>query len=82
MARQPMPAARQCREVIVECLAGLAHRQRIALSLYYFSEASGPQAARMLDIPVAALEALLVRGRRALKEALAARGVTGVEDIV
>ena len=49
----------------------LPERQRAALSLCYFQELSNIEAAEVLDVSVDALESLLARGRRALKNALA-----------
>ena len=45
-------------------------RQRAALVLCHFEGVSNIDAAAILDVSIGALESLLVRGRRALKEAL------------
>lgn len=74
--------SRQCRAVIAAALEALPQRQRAALSLYYYGEVSAPQAARILDMSLPALEALLVRGKRALRKALLRHGVGGMGDIV
>jgi RNA polymerase sigma-70 factor (ECF subfamily) len=74
--------ARQRGAVVAAALADIPSRQRGALSLCYFSELSGPEAARVLDLSVSALEALLVRGKRALKAALLRRGVAGIGDVL
>lgn len=50
----------------------LPRRQRQALSLCYFEGLSCAEAARAMNISVSAMEALLVRARRTLRERLAA----------
>jgi len=57
--------------VQAEVLA-LPERQRAALSLVHFEELSNIEAARLLDVSVEALESLLARARRSLKERLLA----------
>ncbi|CAA7612235.1 RNA polymerase sigma factor [Candidatus Terasakiella magnetica] len=73
--------ARQRDGVLAEIMGEMPPRQRQALSLYYFSDLSAPQAADVLDLSVSALEALLVRGKRTLKAALLRRGVMGIGDL-
>lgn len=51
-------------------LAALAPRQREAIVLTYYQELSNREAADLMGIRVDALESLLARGRRALKERL------------
>lgn len=53
-------------------VAALPERQRAALSLVHFEELSNIEAARLLDVSVEALESLLARGRRSLRERLSA----------
>ena len=53
-------------------IAGLAERQRLALSLVHFEQLSNIEAADVMEISVDALESLLSRARRALKQHLAA----------
>lgn len=50
----------------------LPQRQRAALSLCYFEGLSCAEAARAMNISVSAMEALLVRARRTLRDRLAA----------
>ncbi len=73
--------ARQREVMVREAMAELPRRQRAALSLYYFGEISAAEAARVLGLSVSAMEALLVRGKRGLKLALARRGVTGLGEL-
>ena len=73
---------RQSRNVVSEALADLPPRQRVAISLYYFEDMTGPEAARILDLSLKAVESLLVRGRRALKQSLLRRGVRDVGDVL
>ena len=70
------------RAIIRQALADLPERQRAVLGLYYFTGMTAPEAARALDLTLAATEALLLRGRRSLKAALKRRGVDGLEDIL
>ncbi len=54
-------------------VAALPERQRMAISLTYVTGASNAEAAAAMEISVKALEALLVRARRGLRAALAAK---------
>ena len=74
--------ARQREALVRQALAELPRRQQAALSLHYFGEISAPEAAGVLGLSVAAMEALLVRGRRHLRIALTRRGVTGLGDVL
>ena len=67
--------------VLASAMAHMPTRQREALTLYYFSDLSAPQAADILDLSVSALEALLVRGKRSLKALLQRRGIDGIGDL-
>ncbi len=55
---------------VAQAVAALPERQRAALVLCHFEGMSNIDAAAILEISIGALESLLVRGRRALKEAL------------
>ncbi len=52
-------------------MAALPERQRAAIALCHFEDASNIEAAAALEVSVEALESLLSRGRRALRAALA-----------
>lgn len=56
-------------------LQALPDRQRVALVLSYYEELSNIAAAEVLGISVSALESLLVRARRALRDRLGRRGI-------
>ena len=56
-------------------LDALPERQRTAIVLVHYEGLSGADASAALDISVEALESLLARGRRALRQALADRRV-------
>lgn len=73
---------RRQRSLIQEAMTAIPERQRAALFLHYFSEISAPQAACVLEISVSAMEALLIRGKRALKKELMRRGVTEIGDML
>lgn len=73
--------ARQRERLVSAAMAEMPARQRQALSLYYFSELSAPEAARVLDLSLGAMEALLVRGKRSLRTALARQGIRGIGDV-
>ena len=59
-------------DILKNAMLQLPDRQRAALSLCYFEEISNIEAAEVMDISVDALESLLSRGRRKLKELLLA----------
>ena len=73
--------AAQRDSVLSAAMANMPTRQREALTLYYFSDLSAPQAADILDLSVSALEALLVRGKRSLKAMLQRQGISGIGDL-
>ena len=74
--------ASQGRSVVAQSLDELPVRQRQALRLFYFGEISAPQAATRLGLSLPSVEALLVRGRKALRRALNRRGIETLEDIL
>ncbi len=73
--------ARQRERLVSTAMAEMPARQRQALSLYYFSDLTAPEAARVLDLSLTAMEALLVRGKRSLRTALARLGIRGIGDV-
>ena len=54
-----------------QAIARLPERQKLAVTLVYFEGMSNITAASVMEISVDAIESLLTRGRRALKESLA-----------
>lgn len=58
------------RFLIDEALAQLPDRQRMALTLCHYQELSNIEAAKVMDVSVDALESLLARGRRGLRDRL------------
>ena len=54
-------------------IAALPDRQRLALSLVYFEGLSNIEAAEAMEVSVEAVESLLARAKRGLKQALADR---------
>lgn len=68
--------ARSERDRLVQAaLQALPERQRAALALSYYEGLSNAEAAAALELSVSALESLLVRARRALRQELQSRGV-------
>ena len=59
------------RAKIEAALQVLPSRQREAIVLCYYQDLSNQDAAEMMSISVEALESLLSRGRKALRESLA-----------
>lgn len=57
---------------VAAALATLPERQRIALTLCHYQDMGNREAAEVMDMSVEALESLLARGRRRLKERLRA----------
>lgn len=70
LADQGLVAAER-RRAVDAALAALPDRQRIAIVLCHYQELSNADAAAALDVSVDALESLLARARRSLKESLA-----------
>lgn len=60
---------------VAAALQALPERQRAALVLSYYEGLSNAEAAGVLELSVSALESLLVRARRALRQELEGRGV-------
>lgn len=54
-----------------QAIAQLPERQKLAVTLVYFEGMSNISAASVMEISIDAIESLLSRGRRALKESLA-----------
>lgn len=73
--------ALQRRAILEQALSSLPERQRLALSLHYFSELSAFQSAQVLEVSVSALESLLVRGKRTLRKTLARKGISSMADV-
>lgn len=72
-ARPDAPLDREQAARLVDArIAALPERQRLALSLVYFEGLSNIEAAAVLEVSVDALESLLARARRGLKESLSA----------
>ena len=72
---------RQRRDLVLAAMRALPDRQRAALSLYYFSELKAALAAQVLGVSLSAMEALLVRAKRALKTELKRRGIADWGDL-
>ncbi|MGO4332707.1 RNA polymerase sigma factor [Cupriavidus sp. 2TAF22] len=70
---EAMEAAMQGSRVAA-ALARLPARQREALVLHYYQELSNEEAAALMGVSTEALESLLARARRGLREMLAAGG--------
>ena len=62
--------ARQRGRRVARALAELPQRQREALVLQYYQQLSNSEAAELMGIGIEALESLLVRARRSLRERL------------
>jgi RNA polymerase sigma-70 factor (ECF subfamily) len=62
-------------------IASLPVRQRVAVSLCYYEDMTCAEAAKVLGVSVAAMEGLLVRGRRVLRDKLRSFGGGDSEDI-
>jgi len=61
---------------VAAAIAALPERQREAIVLVHYQDLGNIEAAAMLEISVEALEGLLGRGRRALRQALAPQEVS------
>jgi len=67
--------------LVRQVLAQLPERQRLAVVLCYFEEMSMAEAAHVMELTVGAVESLLVRARRKLRDLLERRGIT-FEELV
>lgn len=73
-AQTDHPLDRAEAAALVDCgIAALPDRQRLALSLVYFEGLSNIEAAEAMEVSVEAVESLLARAKRGLKQALADR---------
>ena len=63
------------RRAVAAAMARIPDRQRAAITLFYFEELSGKEAAEVMGLRVAAFEQLLLRARRAIKAELARAGL-------
>ena len=70
----------QERIVILEAIEALPARQRTAIGLCYLQEMPNAEAAGIMDITVDAMESLLARARRNLRETLAPMKQTLLEE--
>jgi RNA polymerase sigma-70 factor (ECF subfamily) len=61
---------RQRHRSVAAAVAALPERQREAIVLVHYQDMSNIEAAAILDVSVEALESLLARGRRTLRQAL------------
>ncbi len=66
-------ATRENAGVLEQAVASLPERQRAAIVLVHYEEMSNIEAAKAMEISVDALESLLARGRRGLKQSLMAQ---------
>ena len=67
--------------LVNRAIGELPERQRSALVLCYYEEMSNVEAAQALSVSVSALESLLVRARRTVRDRLTAMGLkTAVEE--
>jgi len=64
-------ARKETAQEVTEALASLPERQRAAITLIHYQGLSSSEAAEVLDVGAEALESLLARGRRSLREQLA-----------
>jgi RNA polymerase sigma-70 factor (ECF subfamily) len=66
-------AAAERRREVEAAIAALPERQRMAITLNHYEELSNSETAEILGVSVEAVESLLARGRRALRDSLIAR---------
>ncbi|MGE5517211.1 MAG: RNA polymerase sigma factor [Bacteroidota bacterium] len=75
-------SSEQARGLVAEALESLPERQRAAVSLCYYGEVSCQEAADILEVSLSALESLLVRGRRGLRDYFSGRGLEKMGDVL
>jgi RNA polymerase sigma-70 factor (ECF subfamily) len=61
---------RQVSDAVTAAMMRLPERQRVALALCFFDEMSNIEAGKIMSLSVGAIESLLVRARRALRQEL------------
>lgn len=66
---------REQQKMIEQAIAALPERQKAALNLCFYEGLSNKEAAEILGVGIKALESLLMRAKKALREDLTARGV-------
>jgi RNA polymerase sigma-70 factor (ECF subfamily) len=62
---------RQVADAVTAAMQRLPERQRVALALCFFDQMSNIEAGKVMSLSVGAVESLLVRARRALRQELA-----------
>ena len=67
--------------IVQSLLQELPVRQRTAIILSYFEQLSGEEIAHAMDLSIGAIESLLVRARRSLRQSVLKRGLVRGEDI-
>ena len=72
----------KARQLVHEALARLPDRQRAAMSLCHLGEMGNQEAADVLGISVNALESLLTRGRKGLREFFLRRRIVVSGDLL
>lgn len=70
----------QKQAILEEAIEALPERQKIALNLCFYEGLSNKEAAQVMDVNIKALESLLMRAKRGLKECLLRQGVLGDES--
>ncbi|MBF0562574.1 MAG: RNA polymerase sigma factor [Alphaproteobacteria bacterium] len=75
-------ARKEHQRAVAKAMESIPARQRAAVSLFYFQELSGREAAEVMGIKPAAFEQLLFRARRAIKAELMARGVISADGVI
>ena len=70
---------RDRQDVLEQAISRLPERQKAALNLCFYEGLSNKDAAEILGVGVKALESLLMRAKKALKEDLAAQGLLDAE---
>jgi RNA polymerase sigma-70 factor, ECF subfamily len=71
---------KQLAEAVERALGELPERQRAAISLVHYQEMSSAEAAEVLGVKLRALESLLARGRRQLRQLLEPLQTEGMEE--
>lgn len=64
-------AGKDSQQTVRAAVAGLPERQRLALELCHFQELGNIEAAEIMEVSVEAIESLLSRARRSLRQRLA-----------
>lgn len=73
--QQEVLEEQQKQQMLEEAIGNLPERQKVALNLCFYEGLSNKDAAQVMDVNIKALESLLMRAKRGLKDILLRKGI-------